>query len=404
MSNNRKLQIGVIGSMADLKYSAELAKLAEEVGLEIARRGVVLMFGAEKDADSLSTAACRGAKRGGGLTVGVTYGKGLEIYEKKYVDVVITSGSERGGGRELVLALSCDVIICLAGGSGTLTEMAIAYQAGIPVVVLENTGGWSEKLAGQFLDARERVKFVSAKTPVDAVNLAVSLARRTLFVGAIHGNETIGLEVLQRLEQERIISSGDWLIGNTEALSQKKRYLEADLNRIFPGNSYGKLYEERRAQEILAQARPYRFVVDIHGTDDETGVFIIVSNPTLENLSLVEKFDVANMVIWESASARVTGPLNQFVKCGIEIECCPQKSETVHGELERVLKKYCLGGIAERPKQYFEVYGKLLDYTGDQEIKSFQEVTVAGETFFPLLVDRYPGIKCYKMRKFRQTR
>jgi hypothetical protein len=55
------------------------------------------VFGAEKDADSLSTAACRGAKRESGLTVGITYGKTKDIYEKD-ADVVIPTGLERGGG------------------------------------------------------------------------------------------------------------------------------------------------------------------------------------------------------------------------------------------------------------------------------------------------------------------
>src|SRR3989338_10032588 len=113
---NRKLQIGVMGSCSDLKYSKDIEKLAEEVGFWIAKNNATLMFGAEKDFDSLSTAACRGARKAGGLTVGVTYGKGLNVVEKD-VDVVIASGLERGGGRELTLVLSCDAIIAISGGS-----------------------------------------------------------------------------------------------------------------------------------------------------------------------------------------------------------------------------------------------------------------------------------------------
>ena len=81
-----------MGSAADLNYSADLERLAEEVGYCVGQSVATLMFGAEKDYDSLSTAACRGAKKAGGLTVGVTYGKGLEVYEKEYADVIIASG------------------------------------------------------------------------------------------------------------------------------------------------------------------------------------------------------------------------------------------------------------------------------------------------------------------------
>jgi hypothetical protein len=175
---SRKLQIGVMGSAADLKYSKNFEKLAEEIGYWVARNGAVLIFGAEKDYDSLSTAACRGAKKASGFTVGVTHGKGLDIFEKKNVDVVIASGLERGGGRELTLVLSCDAVIVLNGGSGTLTEIAIAYQANIPIVVLKNTGGWSEKLGGQYLDARNRIKIEVAEDPKSAVNLALKLVKQ----------------------------------------------------------------------------------------------------------------------------------------------------------------------------------------------------------------------------------
>ena len=169
-----KLQIGVMGSAADLDYSRKLEDLAEAVGSEIAKRGGILLFGAEKDYDSLSTAACRGAKKAGGMTVGITYGKGKDIYETN-ADVIISTGSERGGPRESVLSLSCDAIIAISGGSGTLTEIAIAYQANIPVVALKGTGGWADKLAGQYLDDRRRMLIEATKDPIEAVSLAYQL-------------------------------------------------------------------------------------------------------------------------------------------------------------------------------------------------------------------------------------
>lgn len=177
----RKLQIGVMGSCSDLNYSKEIENLAEDIGAEIAKKGHFLLFGAEKDLDSLSTAACRGAKKNNGITIGVTYGKGKKVLEKN-VDIVIASGLERGGGRELCLVLSTDAIICINGGSGTLTEIAIAYQANIPVIVMSETGGWSTKLAGEYLDNRKRIKAIPAKSATEAVELAISAV-----AGKIHG-------------------------------------------------------------------------------------------------------------------------------------------------------------------------------------------------------------------------
>lgn len=173
----RKLQIGVMGSAADLAYSKEVEEIAEKLGELIAESGAVLVFGAEKDSDSLSTAACRGAKKKGGLAVGVTYGKHKNVWEKDMADFIVASGLERGGGRETTLVLSCDVVIAVSGGSGTLTELAIAYQGDIPMVAMKNVGGWSEKLADQYIDARERRLTFGANTPEEAVEIAIREAK-----------------------------------------------------------------------------------------------------------------------------------------------------------------------------------------------------------------------------------
>lgn len=172
----KKLQIGVMGSAADLNYSKDVEKMAYNVGKLIAKHGMITVYGAEKDYDSLSTAAARGAKSVGGITVGVTYGKGSDIWDKEgNTDVIVVTGLERGGGREFVLVNSCDVVIIISGGSGTLTEAAIAYQSNIPVVAIANTGGWADKLGGTYLDGRERLKVEQANSPEEAVEKAIDL-------------------------------------------------------------------------------------------------------------------------------------------------------------------------------------------------------------------------------------
>lgn len=176
-TSSRNLQIGVMGSAADLNYSKDIECIAEEIGREIAKNGATLMFGAEKDYDSLSTAACRGAKSANGRTVGVTYGKGLNDVFEKNADVIIASAMERGGGRETVLVTSCDGIILVSGGSGTLTEAAIAYQANRPIVAMKGTGGWADKLADEYIDARKRLKVEGAETPAEAVTKIIALIR-----------------------------------------------------------------------------------------------------------------------------------------------------------------------------------------------------------------------------------
>lgn len=176
----RKIQIGVMGSSADLKYSSQLEEVALEIGELIAKNNNILIYGAEKDYDSLSTIASRGAKKIGGTTVGITYGLEKNIWNKDSTDIIISTGLERGGGREFVLINSCDVIITIAGGSGTLTEIAMAYQLNIPVIALVGFGGWTDKLANTFIDKRNRLKIISVKNPSEAVNEAIRLVNNKL--------------------------------------------------------------------------------------------------------------------------------------------------------------------------------------------------------------------------------
>ena len=178
MINKRKFQIGVMGSAADVKYSKKIEQIAEKIGRLLAEKGNISVYGAEKDFDSLSTAAARGAKKAGGITVGITYGKGKDIWDKEgNTDIVICSGLERGGGREFVLVNSCDGIIAVSGGSGTMNEMLVAYQLNIPIVVVKGTGGWADKMAGKYFDSRKRMKAVPVKTPEEAVKKILKLAK-----------------------------------------------------------------------------------------------------------------------------------------------------------------------------------------------------------------------------------
>ncbi len=168
-----KIQIGIMWSAADLNYGDDALQFTKELGKLIAESGNILVYGAEKGYSSLSTNAAIEANKNGGLTVGITGGKDKCVFGDFKPDILISSGLEIGGGREFTLVLSCDVIIAISGGSGTLTEMAIAYQAGIPIVTVPNFGGWAKKVSNTFIDDRERVKCIETTTAKDALEEAI---------------------------------------------------------------------------------------------------------------------------------------------------------------------------------------------------------------------------------------
>ncbi len=170
----KKYQIGIMGSAEDLKYSKEALSFAKELGKLIAKSGNILVYGAEKEYSSLSTIAAMEADKNEGITVGITGGKEKKIYGKFRPTILIPCGLEIGGGREFNLVLACDVIIAIGGGSGTLTEMSIAYQANIPIITIKNFKGWAKRLSNKYFDERKRLKCLEATTPEEALSLAIT--------------------------------------------------------------------------------------------------------------------------------------------------------------------------------------------------------------------------------------
>jgi len=137
---------------------------AREVGRAIADAGAVLVCGG---LGGVMEAACRGAHDGGGLTVGIL--PGLDRAEaNRYVDVAIPTGL--GEVRNALVVRAADAVVALSGEYGTLSEIALALQAGIPVVGLDT---WELGRGGHGVDA-----VVLAQSPVQAVHLALGLVKR----------------------------------------------------------------------------------------------------------------------------------------------------------------------------------------------------------------------------------
>lgn len=108
-----------------------LAALAEEVGVRLAERGAVVVCGG---LGGVMEAACRGAKRGGGTTIGLLPGSD-RCDANPYVDVAIATGL--GEARNALIVRTADVLIAVGGEFGTLSEIALALKAGKNVVGLE---------------------------------------------------------------------------------------------------------------------------------------------------------------------------------------------------------------------------------------------------------------------------
>lgn len=148
-----KKQIGIIWSAANLSSSTQWNDFAYELGIKLAESDYTLLYGAEKDMESYSMYAARGALSVNGSVIAVLYGK----YDKDYqalASAYIYTGMERWWGREFVFINSCDAVIAIWWWSWTLNELTIAYQSNIPIICITGSWWWADKLAGEYLDER----------------------------------------------------------------------------------------------------------------------------------------------------------------------------------------------------------------------------------------------------------
>ena len=137
----------------------EVARLAEEVGRRLARKGATVVCGG---LGGVMEAAARGASGAGGLVVGILpgYDRGKA---NPFVRVVIPSGL--GHARNMLVVAAADAVIALAGSHGTLSEVALGLKHGRPVIGLD---AWAE-VSG----------VVRARTPEEVVEIALREAARS---------------------------------------------------------------------------------------------------------------------------------------------------------------------------------------------------------------------------------
>jgi uncharacterized protein (TIGR00725 family) len=156
-----RLYVAVIGGGGRVPPAQR--RMAEEVGRAIAEAGAVLVCGG---LGGVMEAACRGAHAGGGLTVGILPGSD-RAEANRHVDIAIPTGM--GEARNALVVRSADAVVAVAGEYGTLSEIALALQAGTPVVGLDT---WELGRNGQAVEA-----VVQAEDPAQAVARALELAR-----------------------------------------------------------------------------------------------------------------------------------------------------------------------------------------------------------------------------------
>jgi uncharacterized protein (TIGR00725 family) len=157
-----------------------IVELAREVGHAVTHRGCHLLC---SGTGGLVHAACEGAQEEkNNLKRRAKY-----VGDSPMVMGLLAGTDARGANTELDIALptglgtaihtvvcaSCDGLIAIEGGVGTLSYVALAWQLGKPIVLMAPTGSVLEHLVGERLDRERSDMIMTAETAERAVEMLI---------------------------------------------------------------------------------------------------------------------------------------------------------------------------------------------------------------------------------------
>ena len=160
---SRRKVVAVIGHG---RATGDHEVLAEGVGRALVECGFRVLTGG---LGGVMLGASRGARGASnyreGDVVGILPGDDKTL-ANRYVDIVIPSGM--GLARNVLVVQAADGVIAVGGEAGTLSELALAWQLGRPIVALR-VAGYSGEFAGRGIDARQRPAVLAADNAEQAV-------------------------------------------------------------------------------------------------------------------------------------------------------------------------------------------------------------------------------------------
>ncbi|WP_336365353.1 M14 family metallopeptidase [Halalkalicoccus salilacus] len=242
-------------------------------------------------------------------------------------------------------------------------------------------------------------------------------------IGGVHGNETGGVRAVRRLrEAELDLQRGvAFVLANPAAIDAGERYLDSDLNRVFPGNPDGDREERIAAQ--LCKLIQDRTTLSLHGTNSHPRPFALIHRSQPREFDLAARLPVSQVVDhWGVNEETIT-------TCGltVEIEVGAQGSDEAAASAEHQTRAFLKrvdalpGELPDADPDFFhmrEPVPKPSDASYELYVQNFERVPagtvyanvdgqdlVADESFYPILMSEcgYSDIFGYKGRKIAES-
>lgn len=137
----------IIGVMGGGSASATDIQAAYQLGALIAKQGWLLLNGG-RDA-GIMEASARGAREHGGITIGILPDDTARR-ASRYIQIPILTGM--GDARNYINVLTSNIVVACPGGTGTISEIALALKNNKQVILMNFDTGtifddyWSEGL------------------------------------------------------------------------------------------------------------------------------------------------------------------------------------------------------------------------------------------------------------------
>jgi len=164
-----KKVISICGSDVDDDHLSNYAlEVAEQVGRLIALKGGVLICGG---LGGVMRAACKGAKKENGITIGILPYTKEEANE--YIDIAIPTNI--GNVRNFIVANTGDAVIAIGGRWGTLNEISFRMISEKPLVLIKGTGGCVDEIISSNMMQNIQSHYYIANSAEEAVEKAFEI-------------------------------------------------------------------------------------------------------------------------------------------------------------------------------------------------------------------------------------
>ena len=168
-------------------------------------------------------------------------------------------------------------------------------------------------------------------------------------VGGTHGNEYLGITMINRIQQLGMYQNGpipvSTLLANPRAAKAGSRFIDIDLNRCFcdtvlSPTTDSLCYEHLRARDVNSLLGPKpnhsRFIIDLHSTTSNMGMTLILKDPDEFNLKVAvytQQQHPEVKLILSDKDQKLNRALYSVCQFGLTIEVGPVANALVRHDL-----------------------------------------------------------------------